>query len=453
MTGKDLIGKDTIVTLKYTMKNGRGEILDNRRTTYLQGSSDISPTLQAQLQGLRAGDHRQIILNKGVEDADDDFTFDIVIESVRQAMQIHLLSGFLGSGKTTAIQQACRLLSKNGIPAAVISNDQGDKLVDGAFFDHQGIPGRQVTNGCFCCNYNDLDRCILSLTGHDRPAIDRPAILFAESVGSCTDLVATVLKPLLQQYPGWQPTVSVFADANQIPQILEDRTTFDPAVRYIYLKQLEEAQVIVVSKIDQAGNETDETPLRRLLAEHYPAKTILFQNSFNSDHIQHWLQTLEQLSPQSAALPSLNIDYDLYGAGEAQLAWLDQQLLIESPSHNAQSAALTLVTRLSQTNHPIGHLKCLLDGATKISFTSTSTTGQTPIHATRIPIHPSQTPIHPAARATLLINARIQTTPAILSDVIADAIQATEKTHNCTIRTLTASCFQPGFPRPTHRIP
>jgi hypothetical protein len=128
------------------------------------------------------------------------------------------------------------------------------------------------------------------------------------------------------------------------------------------------------------------------------------------------------------------------------LAWLDQQLVIESPSHNAQSAALTLVTRLSETNHPIGHLKCLLDGATKISFTSTGTTSQTPTH-------PSHTPIHPAASATLLINARIQTTPAILSDVIADAIQVTEKEQGCTIRTLTASCFQPGFPRPTHRIP
>ena len=426
-----MIGKDTIVTLNYTMRNGRGEILDDRRTTYLHGSSAISPLLQAQLEGLEPGQTKKVFLKKGDENADDDFSFDIVIEDVRQAMQIHLLSGFLGSGKTTAIQQACRLLSKNDIPTAVITNDQGNQLVDGAFFEQLDIPARQVTNGCFCCNYNDLDRCISSLTNNARPAI-----LFAESVGSCTDLVATVLKPLLEQYPGWQTTVSVFADANQIPEILEDRTAFDPAVRYIYLKQLEEAQVIVVSKTDQVS---DQPSLRRLLAEHYPAKTVLYQNSFDGDHIQRWLQTLGQLSSQSEALPSLDIDYNLYGAGEAQLAWLDQQLVIESPSHNAQQAALALIHHLSETNHPIGHLKCLLDGATKISFTSTGST--------------DHTPIHPAASATLLINARIQTTPAILSDLIADAIQATEKEQHCTIRTLTATCFQPGFPRPTHRIP
>jgi CobW/HypB/UreG, nucleotide-binding domain len=435
-----MIEKNSLVTLNYTMMNGRGEVLENRRTTYLQGSSAISPILQAQLEGLEPGQTKKVFLKKGQENADDDFTFDILIESVRRAMQIHLLSGFLGSGKTTAIAQACGLLSKSGIPTAIISNDQGDKLVDGAFFDYLGIPARQVTNGCFCCNYNELDRCILSLTGNNHPAI-----LFAESVGSCTDLVATVLKPLLEQYPGWRPTVSVFADANLVPDILEDHTDFDPAVRYIYLKQLEEAQVIVVTKTDQVA---DEAAIRHLVSKYYPAQTILYQNSFDSDHILHWLQTLEQLSSQSVnpslgvdydLPPSLNIDYELYGAGEAKLAWLDQQLVIESPSNNAQSAALTLVTRLSQTTHPIGHLKCLIDGAIKISFTSTGTT------------RPILT--HSAASASLLINARIQTTPDLLFELMADAIQATEKAHDCTIRTLTATCFQPGFPRPTHRIP
>ncbi len=425
-----MIGKDSVVTLKYIMKNGRGEILEDRQTTYIHGSPGISALLQRQLEGLEPGQAKKVFLQKGQEGADDDFTFEIVIEGVRQAMQIHLLSGFLGSGKTTAIQQACRILSKDRVPTAVISNDQGGKLVDGAFFEHLGIPGREVTDGCFCCNYDDLDRCIASLTRHDRPAI-----LFAESVGSCTDLVATVLKPLLIQYPGWTPTVSVFADAALLPDVLGDRTGFDPDVRYIYLKQLEEAQVIVISKIDQAD---DEKALRQMMADRYPGKAVLYQNSFESDHILHWLQTLEQLSPQSATLSSLDIDYDRYGAGEARLAWLDQQLTIESPSQNAQSAALSLLARLSQCSHPIGHVKGLIDQKIKISFTSTGSTADVPIQA--------------AATTSLLVNARIQTTPDILSQLMAEAIEFTQKEQACTIHTVTVSCFQPGFPRPTHRI-
>jgi len=392
-----MIAKGSIVTLTYTMKNGRGDVLENRQITYIHGSSEISSILQAQLEGLEPGQTKKAFLKRGDENADDDFAFDIVVESVREAMQIHLLSGFLGSGKTTAITQACQLLAKNNVPTAVISNDQGDQLVDGAYMQSLGIPGRQVTNGCFCCNYNDLDHCIASLKNQVRPVI-----LFAESVGSCTDVVASVLKPLLRQYPGWHPTISVFADAGVLPEILEGRSPFDPTVTYIYLKQLEEAQVIVVSKTD------NQTPVHRLLTQRYPGKPILYQNSYNSDHIQKWLQTLEQLSPASATLPSLDIDYDRYGAGEAQLAWLDQDVLIESPGQNAQSAAVALVTRLSQTDYPIGHLKCLIDNATKISFTSTGTADHLAIHTA------DHLTIQPASSTRLLINARIQTSPVEL---------------------------------------
>ena len=67
-------------------------------------------------------------------------------------MKIHLISGFLGSGKTTAIQQATRLLKEQGTRAGVITNDQGSKLVDGALFTSLSVPNREVINGCFCCN-------------------------------------------------------------------------------------------------------------------------------------------------------------------------------------------------------------------------------------------------------------------------------------------------------------
>ena len=102
-------------------------------------------------------------------------------------MKIHLLSGFLGSGKTTAIQQAARSLIEQGIKTGVVTNDQGTKLVDGGLFKSLDIPNREVVNGCFCCNYNDLDASITSLV-----EASGTEVVFAESVGSCTDIVATV---------------------------------------------------------------------------------------------------------------------------------------------------------------------------------------------------------------------------------------------------------------------
>jgi Ni2+-binding GTPase involved in maturation of urease and hydrogenase len=435
-----MIRHGNFVAMRYILRNSKGEVLEDKHTIYRHGASTISPRLQTQLEGLKAGDIKQISLKKGEEGADDDFFIEVVINSIRETpfpLKIHLLSGFLGSGKTTAIIEACRLLKNQNIPVAVITNDQGARLVDGDLFTHLGIPSGQVTNGCFCCNYNDLHRTIQRLSGHNNPAgHSSPAVLFAESVGSCTDLIATVLKPLVQQHSEWQPTVSVFADARLLRSLLDDSTAsaFDRSVRYIYFKQLEEAQVIVVSKTDLLA---DKATLHSLMQAHYGEKTILFQNSFEQENIAHWLATLDN-TPFTIGLPSLNIDYDLYGAGEAKLAWLDQELVIQCPSNKAQAAAIALMQRLSTVGCPIGHLKFLLDGKTKLSITAT---GSTDDH------HPE-----PAPSATLLINARVQTEPANLSNLIDNAITAIEKEYDCTIRTISKHAFQPGFPKPTHRI-
>ena len=105
-------------------------------------------------------------------------------------MKLFLVGGFLGSGKTTAIHQAALVLQESGINVAVVTNDQGEDLVDTAFLEDAGVPTKEVLNGCFCCNYDQLSNAVFSLQANEAPAV-----IFAESVGSCTDLVATIAKP------------------------------------------------------------------------------------------------------------------------------------------------------------------------------------------------------------------------------------------------------------------
>ena len=50
-------------------------------------------------------------------------------------MKLILTGGFLGSGKTTAIQQACLLGMKENVSVGVITNDQGRELVDSKFIE------------------------------------------------------------------------------------------------------------------------------------------------------------------------------------------------------------------------------------------------------------------------------------------------------------------------------
>ena len=58
---------------------------------------------------------------------------------------IVVVGGFLGSGKTTLIMAAARLLEQRGLRSTVILNDQGVELVDTRHAGMQGIQAREVT--------------------------------------------------------------------------------------------------------------------------------------------------------------------------------------------------------------------------------------------------------------------------------------------------------------------
>jgi G3E family GTPase len=123
-------------------------------------------------------------------------------------MNLHIVGGFLGSGKTTAIINASRRIMARGRTVGVITNDQGKYLVDTAFVRASGIPAVEVIGGCFCCNYDDLQARLDQLRDSARPDT-----IFAESVGSCADIVATVLKPLIElRAPGGLPPMHFSPD-------------------------------------------------------------------------------------------------------------------------------------------------------------------------------------------------------------------------------------------------
>ena len=132
-------------------------------------------------------------------------------------MQLHIIGGFLGSGKTTSIIGAAKYLAGQDTSVGVITNDQGRHLVDTAIIRSQNLPAMEVTGGCFCCNFNDLNQSLQQL-------IDdyQPQVIFAESVGSCADIVATVIKPLLELEIGaLKPnSFSVFTDIRLLRRFL-----------------------------------------------------------------------------------------------------------------------------------------------------------------------------------------------------------------------------------------
>lgn len=356
-------------------------------------------------------------------------------------MKLILTGGFLGSGKTTAIEQGCRALQAAGIRVGVITNDQGARLVDTGFLGDSDIPVKEVPNGCFCCNYDQLDDRIRVFK-----ETNKPEVLFAEAVGSCTDMVATVLKPMLKFHADIEVLISVFADAQVLPVLIKGSRLFAAGVNYIYNKQLEEADVIVVNKTDLV-TEAHLEDIRKLMRARFPNKIVLYQNSLANEDVCNWLAALNDFQLLGVR-KSLEIDYELYGAGEAELAWLDEEVEIYAGGGDALDAGAwlinTIYSNISRQELPIGHLKFLVNDGRhreKISFTT---------------ISPSNFGYRPEKVATkvvkILINARVQAEPCVLKKIVSDALDELADTKNLNIKIKSTAVFKPGYPEPVYRF-
>ena len=99
-----------------------------------------------------------------------------------------MLGGFLGAGKTTLIARLARHYQGRGLKVGAVTNDQAADLVDTNSLRAQGLAVEEVPGACFCCHFNDL----IAKADRLRDA-EMPDVILAEPVGSCTDLVATVV--------------------------------------------------------------------------------------------------------------------------------------------------------------------------------------------------------------------------------------------------------------------
>lgn len=92
------IAKNSVVSIRYIMKNAKGLILENtinnNPVSYLHGSFGIQPLLQAQLEGLKAGDKKAVYLNAESGLTREDFIFEVIIDEVRAALKEEILLGY-----------------------------------------------------------------------------------------------------------------------------------------------------------------------------------------------------------------------------------------------------------------------------------------------------------------------------------------------------------------------
>lgn len=99
--------------------------------------------------------------------------------------KVHLFSGFLGTGKTTAL----RSLMEQKSPEEkwlIIVNEFGEIGIDGAVLSENGIPVAEISGGCLCCTagaqMSDTVRTMLKQTQPHRIMIEASGLAHAAGV-------------------------------------------------------------------------------------------------------------------------------------------------------------------------------------------------------------------------------------------------------------------------------
>ncbi len=360
-----------------------------------------------------------------------------------------MIGGFLGAGKTTAIQAFAKELDAQGVKVGLITNDQGAGLVDTALGKSNQFPVEEIAGGCFCCRFDSLIDAAANLS-----EATRPDVFLAEPVGSCTDLVATVNLPLQQIYGDdfVVSPLSVLIDPVRALRVLglEEGKRLSPNVCYIYEKQLEEAEIIAINKVDLLDSERLAT-LRTALLERYPRASVIEMSAREGTNVGSWIETV--LVTESNPLRLMEVDYQKYGDGEALLGWLNATLRIEHEEEFDGNALLntiasTLRTLLEGQSIEVAHLKMTLTpegDPFEIAAVNLVRSDDQP--------HMSHQLTEPIEEGALSLNIRAEADPKALENATQEALaEVFGHQPGLAFATTHIEAFRPGKPVPVHRL-
>ena len=179
-------------------------------------------------------------------------------------MQVNLLFGFLGSGKTTL---AKHLLAQRGqaMKTAVIVNEFGEVGVDGDILRGNNIDVVELNSGCLCCTLRgSLMMAVEEL--RDKAKVER-VIVEATGVAQPSELLETLADSSIHGGLQIGPLVTVvdIAKFSKLTAMLGD----------FYSDQIESADIVIANKLDLASPQQLEEATRQL-RELNPKATLLF---------------------------------------------------------------------------------------------------------------------------------------------------------------------------------
>ena len=253
-------------------------------------------------------------------------------------------------------------------------------------------------------------------------------MIFAEAVGSCTDISATILQPLKRDCAEWFDLApfTVLVDPARARELLSAQA--DPDLTFLFRNQVAEADLVCFSKADLYFDfpEISGAPVRVLSPK-------------TGQGVVEWLDEILCGELTTGGKP-LDIDYKRYPQSEARLAWFNCRLVARldtplSPSMFVGPFLDRLCGAITAAGIQIVHLKLMDKCATGYVKVGVCSSHEEPSVEGTLDASP-------ALRHELLLNVRAGSEPERLRNSIEKEFAGLPG----QIETRLLQCFQPSLP-------
>ena len=352
-----------------------------------------------------------------------------------------VLGGYLGAGKTTlAVNMARTMKEKYDKSVAIITNDQGDVLVDTEYSRDAGFDTKEIMGGCFCTNF---DRFVSS--ARTLVMDGKPDVIIAEPIGSSTNIMSSVVAPLRSLYPdefSVAPLMVVVDCVRALGILSQDKVRSEDTVDLIPAHQIRDAEIVILSKTDLVDKDTI-AKIRVEVDKLLPGCRIIETSSQDLRNIGDIIDIV--LSDELSVKAPIAENNRGFAFEKAKLGWYSGTYNIKPTDDlDMYSLASDLMKGVAKEYgaESIVHVKVMLeaeDAACKMSLVQKEMQVDG-IVGSRYMRKPGK----------LVLNARVISPPKKLEEVMRGIMDAALKTYPFEAEKVNEKCFMPKPESPSH---
>jgi G3E family GTPase len=360
----------------------------------------------------------------------------------RNPVRIAIIGGFLGAGKSSMAMAVGKYLKENrNALIAIITNDQGNVLVDTEFMRSGGFDVEEIRGGCFCVNFEEFVR-----NAHHLAFTKRPDLIIAESIGTATNLLAAVISPLKELYPQDFEIAPLFVvvDCQTACESLGHDENSPAVATLIPVQQIKEAEIIVLSKCDLVEGRQLDAVIEHIKILNSEAMIIpySFITKMNVEKIAELM-----MSKKTSTKKPLEVDQKIFAREKAMLGWCNYSAgVIADERVDARTFLVEIMKGIAEhfDSHSLAHVKAILS--------STKSTMKLSLVGDRLRIDDLRGERYFVGEGKLVINARVCSTPEELKKSITSSVKNSSRAMHVTIFNEQEVAFVPKPEMPSHLL-